>query len=70
MEITVTDSGIDEFGGVWVIARGPADKCDAVRRKCSAHSRKHNYGGWISAGASFENGGTVVEWRVRYHPGR
>jgi hypothetical protein len=70
MEITVTDSGIDEHGGVWVIARGPADKCNAVRRKCSAHSRKNGYGQWISAGASFENGGTVVEWRVRYHPKR
>ena len=66
-EITVTDSGIDEHGGVWVIARGPASKCDAVRRACAAYSRQRRWGRWISAGASFETG-DIVEWRVRYHP--
>jgi hypothetical protein len=69
MEIVVTDNGIDEFGGVWVIARGPANceaEINAVRRACATHARKNGYGRWISSGCSFESGGTVVEWRVRY----
>lgn len=68
MEITVTDTGIDQYGGVWVIATGSGNSCNAVRRACAAHSRKNGYGRWVSAGASFTDAGNVVEWRVRYHP--
>jgi hypothetical protein len=68
MEITVTDSGIDEFGGVWVIGRGPGNQTDAIRRKIAAYSRRHGYGRWVSAGGTF--GPDIAEWRVRYHPKR
>ncbi|WMI33870.1 hypothetical protein SEA_PATELGO_269 [Streptomyces phage Patelgo] len=67
-EYTVTDSGIDEYGGVWVTAVGPDYRI--ARRLCAAHSRKHNYGQWVSGGASFMDAGKRVEVNTRYHPGK
>jgi hypothetical protein len=50
MEYKLTDSGINEYGGVLVSVTGP-DYATA-RRKIAAHSRKMGYGRWISCGGS------------------
>jgi hypothetical protein len=63
---TVTDSGIDEYGGVWVTAVGPDYR--KARALCAAHSRKNSYGQWVSGGATLSP--DSVEVRVRYHPGK
>jgi hypothetical protein len=63
-EYTVTDSGINEYGSVWVKAIGP--DYTIARRLVAAHSRKNGYGRWLSAGATLSP--NSVEVRVCYHP--
>lgn len=63
---TVTDSGIDEYGGVWVTVTGPDYR--KARRLAAAHSRKNGYGSLVSSGATLAP--DSVEVRVRYHPGK